>query len=112
MIKGGTPHTQEEVLDIMSTAPKDWLTYVRWRNTPDMSQVLMLIRLWDHELLALWEQSHGEGRRLTHTRAHAASTVQKPKLALTVGAGEPNERSHYSAKDIARDDEAGTEGKE
>ena len=81
MIRGGTPHTIEEVLDVMSAAPKEWISYVRWRHMPNVAQVLATTRLWDQELVDQWELHRKDDRRPGQTRAHTVSTARSPKSA-------------------------------
>lgn len=84
MIRGGSPHTVEEVLNVMSAAPKEWISYVRWHHMPNISQVLAITRLWDQELVDQWELHRKDDKRPGQSRAHAVSTARSPKSAHTV----------------------------
>lgn len=89
MIRGGTPHTVEEVLDVMLVAPKEWISYVRWRHMPNISQVLAITWLWDQELVDQWELHRKDDKRLGQSRAHIVSTAHPPKSAHTVNLQSP-----------------------
>ena len=88
MIKGGVAHSQEEVLDVMSATPKEWFTLVHWHHLTNISLVLAAVRLWDNELVKLWERNKKESRLQATAKAHVASSVKSPKSALAVGINE------------------------